>query len=81
MDKFCYCLDCQRIFNTADQCPYCSSKRTKELTQKAPVNVIGSKLKGRVLNTKEGIINVLFIDEGKNKTIKQFEADKIRKIL
>ncbi len=81
MDKLNYCLDCQRIFDASAQCTYCNSENVKALDRRAPVNVIGTKLKGKVLQTKEGMVHVLFEGEKKVKSIKEFEASKIRKIL
>jgi len=81
MDKLNYCLDCKRIFVLNDKCEYCSSVNIKDLTKNAPISVIGSKLKGRVLNCKQGMVQVLFKDQGNTKTIREYEPSKIRKVL
>ncbi|AUS96938.1 hypothetical protein CDQ84_02220 [Clostridium thermosuccinogenes] len=81
MDKLNYCLDCKRIFTQKETCEYCSSVNIRELAKNAPVNVIGSKLKGRVLNAKQGMVQVLFTEQGNTKTIREYEPSKIRKVL
>lgn len=81
MEKLNFCLDCKRIFSPSQECSYCKSNNIKELGEKAPVNVIGSKLKGRVLKVSQGIARVIVIDEKKNSSIKEFEVSKIRKVL
>lgn len=81
MCKLYYCLDCKRISEKEESCSYCSSQNIKELTKNAPVNVIGSKLKGRVLKVEEGKARLLISDETNNRYIKEYEADKLRKVL
>ncbi|MCX7749803.1 MAG: hypothetical protein N2645_23385 [Clostridia bacterium] len=81
MDNLFYCLDCRLLSASSGLCPHCNSEKLKELTRKAPVNVIGSKLKGRVLKIQMDSVNVLFVDENKNKYIKEFEFSKLRKVL
>ena len=81
MERLSYCLECRRVFNSHTECTYCNSSNIKELERKAPVNVIGTKLKGRVLKAKEGIVHLLFEGEKRVKSIKEFEISKIRKVL
>lgn len=81
MDKINYCLDCRGIFTSVDECSYCKSKSFKELKKDSPVNVIGSKLKGRVLQTKGNMVKILVMDESKNTAIKEYEYSKLRKVL
>lgn len=81
MFKLYYCLDCRRIFSAEEECTYCKSKSTKVLARNSPVNVIGSKLKGKVISTGQNIARILFVDENRNRSIKEYEAAKIRKIL
>jgi hypothetical protein len=81
MDKLNYCLDCRRISVQDGKCAYCSSENIRELAKNAPVNVIGSKLKGRVLNSKQGMVQVLFAEQGNTKTMREYEPSKIRKVL
>lgn len=81
MEKLWYCLQCRRVFKSEGECPYCKSIFTKELSKNSPVNVLGSKTKGKVLKIEDGRAKLLIISENKEKFIKEYEADKLRKIL
>ncbi|WP_041274705.1 hypothetical protein [Desulforamulus reducens] len=81
MKNLSYCVDCKRIANFSEECSYCQSQNIKDLTRKAPVNVIGTKIKGRVLKVKDQMVEVLYIDENKNTYVKPFEAEKLKKVL
>lgn len=81
MKKLNYCIDCKRIASFNGECSYCQSQKIKELTRKAPVNVIGTKIKGRVLNVKDQMVEILYIDENKNTFVKPFEAQQLQKVL
>jgi hypothetical protein len=81
MCKLYYCLDCKRISGEAESCMYCNSLNIKELTKNAPVNIIGSKLKGRVLKVEEGKARLLIADENNSRYIKEYEADMLKKVL
>lgn len=81
MDMLSYCADCKRIFSAVGECTYCKSENVKPLDRRAPVNVIGTKLKGRFLHVKEGMAHIIFEGEKRVKSIKEFEADKLRKII
>ncbi|GAB6179256.1 hypothetical protein JCM14036_05750 [Desulfotomaculum defluvii] len=81
MKKLSYCVDCKRIASFAGECTYCQSQNIKQLTRKTPVNVIGTKIKGRVLNVKDQMVEILYIDENKNTFVKPFEAEKLKKVL
>ena len=81
MDKLNYCLNCKRIFKPADECSFCKSKDVKELVRKAPVNIIGTKLKGRVLNIRNEIVDILFLGAKRVKSIREFNANNLKKLL
>lgn len=81
MKNLSYCVECKRISYFNETCSYCKSNNIKDINRKTPVNVIGTKTKGRVLNVKDGIVDILCIGQGKVKSIKQFEVEKLRKIL
>lgn len=81
MDQMVYCTDCRRIFKTACECTYCKSANVQELAWKAPVNVIGTKLKGRVLKTQGSMVQVYFAEDGAGRTVRLYEADELKKIL
>lgn len=76
-----YCMDCRRIDDHKGTCSYCKSASIKRLKIKTPVNVIGTKIKGNVLNVKDQVVNILCKGEGNSKQIRQYQADQLRKIL
>lgn len=81
MNKLYYCNECMRVVNSSDNCSYCSSNLIYELAVGSPVNVIGTKLKGKVLKIKDNTARLLIRDEGNNKFIREYTMDKIKKIL
>jgi hypothetical protein len=81
MDKLYYCLDCKSIFTASNECRYCASQSTKTLVKNAPVNILGTKTKGNVLKIKGDMVQLLLVDEKNNRYIKEFQAEKIRKVL
>ncbi|SHI94015.1 hypothetical protein SAMN02745975_00947 [Geosporobacter subterraneus DSM 17957] len=81
MKNLHYCMDCRRIAAFNGECSYCQSTNFKDLVKKAPVNVIGTKIKGRVMNVKDQMVELVCVDQGNIKSLKQFEAEKLRKIL
>jgi hypothetical protein len=81
MDKINYCLECRKIFISENLCTNCNSSNIKELAMKSPVNIIGTKTKGRFLGVKQGQAEILFTDESKNQSVKCFDISKIKKIL
>jgi hypothetical protein len=81
MEKYQYCQDCKRIFSASSTCPFCQSANVNELNVKAPVNVLGTKVKGRVYKLSKEAIQVLIVDEQQNKSVKEFSASKLRKVL
>lgn len=81
MDKLYYCKDCKRILKDSEKCEYCNSNNLKELTHGAPVNIIGSKLKGKVLKIKNDLVKLLIRDENNQTYIKEYGFDKLKKVL
>lgn len=81
MQKLNYCLDCQRVFTSENKCEYCNSQNIKELKRGKSINIIGSKNKGSYLKYKEGKVSVIVNTEDKQKIIKEYDIDSIRKIL
>ena len=76
-----YCLNCMRVFKSEDKCDYCNSENIELLKKDAPVNVMGSKLKGRLLRVNDNTVSLIIITENKDKVIKEYDASKLRKIL
>lgn len=76
-----YCVDCQRVFKSNDKCEYCSSNNLKELRKGTSVNVIGTKNKGQVFKIKDGIVSLILINESKERIVKEYDAESLKKIL
>ena len=81
MNKLYYCLDCQRVFKSEVSCDFCQSTKIKELVRNAPINILGTKLKGKVFKIEQEMVKVKYNDEHKKVFIKDFEINKIKKIL
>lgn len=81
MNKLYYCSSCRRVLNEQGKCNYCEGMDVRELAIGAPVNIIGSKLKGNVLKVSGNSVKLVIKDESNNKFLREYEADKIRKIM
>lgn len=81
MNKLYYCNECKRVITSSEVCEYCSSTYIDELAVGAPVNVIGTKLKGKVLKVNNNTVRLLIRDEGNTKFIREYEGQKLRKVL
>ena len=76
-----YCVDCQRVFKSNDKCEYCNSTKIKELRKGTSVNVIGTKNKGQILKIKDNEVSLILITEAKERVVKEFNVDALKKIL
>ncbi|MCX7950651.1 MAG: hypothetical protein N2594_01720 [Clostridiales bacterium] len=76
-----YCLSCKRVGKNAEVCEYCSAENLKELKVDSPVNVIGTKLKGRVLKLSGDKVRLLIRDDANNRFIKEYSYRDIKKVL
>ncbi|WP_315119600.1 hypothetical protein [uncultured Clostridium sp.] len=81
MGKLFYCTECKRVINSGEKCNYCNGENIKDLSYGTPVNVIGTKTKGRVLKIKDNVVRLLVRDEYNNKFIKEYESGQLRKVL
>jgi ATP sulfurylase len=83
VNKLYYCGECKRVVTSSESCSYCScsSGLINELSVGASVNIIGTKIKGKVLKVSENTAKLLIRDEGNNKIIKEYSGDKLRKII
>jgi hypothetical protein len=81
MNKLYYCRECKRVLISGECCNYCNSNNVFELAVGTPCNVIGTKLKGKVLKIKDNSVRLLIRDEGNNKFIREYEGEKLRKVL
>ncbi|WP_017416248.1 MULTISPECIES: hypothetical protein [Clostridium] len=81
MNKIYYCVDCKRIGSNSEKCSYCNGSYLKEIVQGSPVNVIGTKQKGKVLKVEQDRVKLIVIDEAKNKLIKEYKIEQLKKVL
>lgn len=80
MSKLYFCTDCKRVIKE-EVCNYCNSSETKELKVGSPVNVIGTKEKGRILKIMDNKARLLIRTESNDKVIREYDYNKLRKIL
>lgn len=76
-----YCSSCSRVFVEKENCPYCNEGNAIELKKNAPVNVIGTKLKGRIFKGLNEKALVVIKAEDKSKVMKEYPIKNLRKIL
>lgn len=76
-----YCLECKRVFTSNERCEFCNSDKIKLLKKGTSVNVIGSKIKGSIFNYKEDLVSLIIITENKERIIKEYKANNLKKIL
>lgn len=81
MQNLDYCLDCRRLFLESEKCEFCGSENIKPIKKSTSVNVIGSKVKGKILNCKDGIVNVIVITESKERVVKNYSVRELKKVL
>lgn len=76
-----YCANCSRVFDAKeDFCPHCENIHFSELKKNAPVNVIGTKVKGRIFKILGEIALLIVITENKEKLLKEYPIKELRKI-
>lgn len=76
-----YCLECRRVFKSNERCEFCSSNKIKPLKKGTSVNVIGSKIKGSIFSYKEDLVSLIIITEGKERIVKEYKSNALKKIL
>lgn len=81
MDRLYYCCECKRVINGEGTCNYCNSKEIKELVSRTSVNVIGTKIKGKIFNMKDGMVSLIVRDEANNKLLKEYTPEQLKKVL
>ena len=82
MNNLVYCLTCRRIFQRENICPYCNESNIKELELNNPVNVIGTKIKGKVLKIKGNDVRIATVNpDTHEKQIKEYKCEELRKII
>lgn len=81
MQNLDYCLECRRLFLESEKCEFCGSENIKPIKKSTSVNVIGSKVKGKILNCKDGVVNVIVITESKERVVKNYSVRELKKVL
>lgn len=80
MEKIYFCEACRKIFDEYNQCQCNGEKSIKPMKVGTPVNIIGTKLKGKVYRMRDRELDIL-ITSSKNKGIQTYGIDQVRKIL
>ncbi|MEF9959221.1 MAG: hypothetical protein RR448_04620 [Niameybacter sp.] len=80
MSKVYFCSECRRIFSEENTCDCEKTNGLQEVKLGTPVNVIGTKLKGKVYKIKSDLLEVV-ITSNKNRYIKQCKLEEVRKII
>ncbi|MGL5150569.1 MAG: hypothetical protein ACRC7N_08385 [Clostridium sp.] len=75
-----YCGDCARVYSEGNNCPYCQGEGYT-LKKSAPVNIIGTKLKGKIINSKNDKVFVVIRTEDNSKVMKEYSPSSLRKIV
>ena len=81
MGNLFYCNKCKRVIASETQCGYCGDMKTNKLLQGTSVNVIGTKEKGRVFKINDEVVKLIVVDLAKNKIIKEYRAEELKKII
>jgi RNA polymerase subunit RPABC4/transcription elongation factor Spt4 len=81
MANLFYCKKCKRVIISGTQCDYCGSMEINRLLQGTSVNIIGTKEKGKVFKITDEMVKVIVIDASKNKVIKEYKAQQLKKII
>ncbi len=81
MANLFYCKNCKRVIASETQCDYCGNTGMNRLMQGTSVNIIGTKEKGKIFKTGDEIVKVIIIDAAKNKVIREYKAQQLRKII
>lgn len=81
MGKLFYCTECRRVEKNSSKCEFCNSEKIKLLKSGAPVNVIGTKQKGKVFKIKDDLVKLIIINEAKEKLIKDYKPEQLQKVL
>ena len=81
MSKLFYCKNCKRVIENFSQCDYCKTNDIKELMLGTSVNVLGTKQKGKVFKIDANMVKLIVIDESKNRLIKEYKAEQLKKVL
>lgn len=81
MARYYYCSECKKIGKSKVECEGCKGKYLKDLKEGSPINLIGTKQKGRVFRMKENEIVILIKNEFNEESIREVSASEIQKII
>lgn len=81
MAKLYYCAKCRRVEKSSTKCDFCDSDNVKFLKIGAPVNVIGTKQKGKIFKIKENEVKLIIINANKERVIKEYKPEELQKVL
>ncbi|MBU3142396.1 hypothetical protein [Clostridium sp. CF012] len=76
-----YCKKCKRVIANETQCDYCGHSEVNRLMQGTSVNIMGTKEKGKVFKISDETVKVIVIDLAKNKLVKEYKAEQLKKIV
>jgi len=81
MANLFYCKKCKRVIASGTQCDYCGHIEVNRLVEGTSVNIIGTKEKGKVFKISDETVKVITIDLAKNKLVKEYKAEQLKKIV
>ena len=81
MHRLFYCLDCKRVFKNEEVCQYCNSNNIKDIKKNSPINVLGTKQKGRVFKILDGGAKVIIVNEANEQLIREYKSEELQKVL
>lgn len=81
MAKLYYCPECRKIGKNESNCFSCSNEVVNALKVDAPVNVIGTKQKGRVFKIKDDHVSLIIRTQGNEKIIKNYSHEELQKVI
>ncbi len=76
-----YCLECQRVFSSENKCEFCGCESLKPVQKRMSVNVLGTKIKGKVLYCKDDLVSIIISDESNEKMVRKYKVHELKKIL
>lgn len=77
-----YCTSCYKVFNALTKtCPECNYSSLMPIKKNSPVNVIGTKIKGRIFKILEQTALLIVITESNEKIIKEYPINTLKKII
>ena len=76
-----YCKKCKRVITNEINVIIVVNSEVNRLMQGTSVNIIGTKEKGKVFKISDEIVKVIVIDLAKNKIVREYKAQQLKKYL